>query len=454
VAGADIRRFSTDRRGTSLNAPLAALAAALMAFADALLYPALVLPVVVGQLTGNLTTVGLAASLAAGLWFIPQIISAGVIQDRRRVKPVLIVGGITRAAAFGLFTYIGFRADDFSHQELLRWLIFALVVATTASAFSSLPLTILTARSVSADQQRTLFSGRVVLAGVLAIVAGLIVASVFDVDGPGFPRSLTLLVLAAAGAVATGTFLAGLIREPKRMSNVRIPKLAESISGAIGSFGDRAMRRFILYRCVIALSAGIDPLLIIYGMQQLAIPPRYVGFYLIALVIGRLVADPIWAWLARSSGHRAVLQASTAFRIVAPGIALLMPSLTRTDYWQQHMTNPEVTYMLFGIAFAALGIALAGQIRGSFGYMNEIVPSGKRFHAANMLNALLMVLAFAPVVAASIAKTRGIDNVIAGGAVILVFALLLSGALINATTTIRRPSSVAASRIRTAKPVR
>ena len=360
MAGADIRRFSIDRRGTSLNAPLAALAAALLAFADALLYPILVLPVVVAQLTGNLTTIGLVSSLAAGLWFIPQIISAGVIQDRRRVKPVLIVGSTTRAAAFGLMAYIGFRANDFTYQELLRWLVFTLIIATTASAFSSLPLTIMTARSVSSDQQRRVFGGRTILGGLLAIVAGLIVASVFDVDGPAFPRNFTLLVLTAAGAVATGGFLAGLVREPKRMSNVRIPKLGESITGAFSSFGDRSFRRFALYRGVVALSAGVEPLLIIYGIQQLGIPLRFVGFYLIALVAGRLVADPVWAALAASAGHRAVLQASTAVRIIAPGVALVLPSIAKSSFWQDHVTDPLVTRALFGLVFLAFGMAPAG----------------------------------------------------------------------------------------------
>lgn len=454
MAGADIRRFSIDRHGTSLNAPLAALAAALLAFADALLYPILVLPIVVAQLTGNLTTIGLVSSLAAGLWFIPQIISAGVIQDRRRVKPVLIVGSITRAAAFGLFAYIGFRADDFTHQELLRWLVFTLIIATTASAFSSLPLTIMTARSVSPDQQRRVFGGRTILGGLLAVVAGLIVASVFDIDGPAFPRNFTLLVLTAAGAVASGGFLAGLVREPKRMSNVRIPKLGESITGAFSSFGDRSFRRFALYRGVVALSAGVEPLLIIYGIQQLGIPLRFVGFYLIALVVGRLLADPVWAALAANAGHRAVLQASTAVRIIAPGVALVLPSIAKSSFWQDHVTDPLVNRALFGLVFLAIGIALSGQIRGSFGYIDEIIPANRRFHCANMLNATLMLLAFAPVAAASIAKNRGIENVIAAGVVLIVLALLLSGTLINATTTLRRPSSVAASRMRLPRATR
>lgn len=190
MAGADIRRYSIDRHGTSLNAPLAVLAAALLAFADALLYPVLMLPVLLVQLTDNLTTVGFVVALTGGLWFIPQIIAAGVIQDRRRVKPVLLAGGMTRVAALGFFTSIGFRASEFTNQQLLRWFVLAIIISTIASAFSARPLTIMTGRAVASEQQRRVFGGRGVLGSLLAIIGGWVILSLFATDGPVFsPQS-------------------------------------------------------------------------------------------------------------------------------------------------------------------------------------------------------------------------------------------------------------------------
>ena len=47
MAGAEFRRFSIDRQGMTLNAPIAVIASALLAFADAFLLPAIVIAAVV-----------------------------------------------------------------------------------------------------------------------------------------------------------------------------------------------------------------------------------------------------------------------------------------------------------------------------------------------------------------------------------------------------------------------
>jgi hypothetical protein len=452
VAGADIRRFSFDRQGTSLNAPVAVIAAALFAFADAFLVPAIVLPVVVSQLTDNLTTVGLAVSLAGGLWFLPQVLSAGVIQDRRRIKPVVLLGGACRAGALGLFAYVGFRDDDFSNVELLRWLILALIVSTVASSFTIAPLNLLTVRTSHGDERAGLFTVRAVLGGILAIAAGIVTARVFADDGPGFPRSLTLIVLAAAACTAAATFLIGLIREPRRIAAIRTPTLPDGISGSIKSLGDRAVRRFLVFRTFIAITAGFDALLILYGREQLDIPDAYIGYYVAAFAAARLVADPIWSFVARSAGHRPLLQTASALRLVVPGLALAVPSIIETDQWQDHISRDNAGFLLFGLTFVALGIASSGITRGSFGYLNEIVVPQRRFYAASLVNFVLMIAAFLPIGIFAIAKDRGLEDVVTAGAVVSVLALLLSGALIDASTTISR--STARSVLRRPRPAR
>lgn len=452
MAGADIRRFSFDRQGTSLNAPIAVIAAALFAFADAFLVPAIVLPVVVSRLTDNLTTVGLAVSLAGGLWFLPQVLSAGVIQDRRRIKPVVLLGGACRAGALGLFAYVGFRDDDFNDVQLLRWLIFALVVSSIASSFTIAPLNLLTVRTTHGDQRSGVFAIRAILATMLAIAAGIVIARVFAEDGPGFPRSLTLIVLAAAACTAAATFLIGLVREPRRIPAVRTPTLPEGISGSLKSLGDRAVRRFLLFRTLIAVTAGFDALLILYGIERLDIPASYIGYYVAVFAAARLIAEPIWSFVARTAGHRPLLQTASALRLVVPGIALAVPSIIATDQWKENISRDNASFLLFGLTFVALGIASSGITRGSFGYLNEIVAPQRRFYAASLVNFVLMIAAFLPIAIFAVAKDRGLEDVITAGAIVGVLALLLSGALIDASTTISR--STARPLLRRPRPAR
>jgi MFS family permease len=431
----------------TLNAPVAVISSALLAFADAFLLPAIVIAAVTSRLTADLTTVGLAVSLAGGLWYLPQVLATGVIQHRRQVKPVILLGGTLRAAALGLFAYIGFRAEDFSQNELLRWFLFALVVATVASAFTMPPLNALAMRAIRPEQRRHVFAARALLSLILAVFAGLIVARVFGSDGPGFPRSLTLIVLAAAASVAAGTFLAGLIREPKRVQPVAAPSLGEGIRGALTQLRFGPFRRFLLYRTLVAVTAGFDPLIILYGFDRLGVPSAYIGYYVVAYAAARLVSDPFWAWLGRASGHRALLQATTALRAFALGAALAVPTLAESDFWRENISRADAPAMAFGLCFALLGAASSGLVRGSFGYLTETVPQANRFYASSLVNAVLMVAAFAPIVIFSLAEERGLDDLLTAGALLTLVALLMSGLLTNSIATVRNPSALAPTRI-------
>ena len=447
MAGADFRRYSIDRRGMSLNAPVAIISSALLAFADAFLIPAIVLAAVTSQLTDDLTTVGLAVSIAGGLWYLPQVLSSGVIQYRRRVKPVLLLGGGIRAAALGLFAWIGFREDDFTDSERLRWFLMALIVSTVASSFSIPPMNALTTRSVRSIERKQIFTRRPILALILAIVAGLIVARVFGDTGPGFPRNLTLIVLAAAASVAAGTFLAGLIREPARLQPHTTPALGEAVRGSLNQLRSAPYRRFLVFRTLSGCTAGFDPLIILYGIERLALPFGYIGYY-VALYAGvRLISEPLWILLARSAGHRALLQATTALRLFALGIALVLPGLIDNDFWRDNITDVNAPAKALGLSFMLLGAASSGLVRGSYGYLNETVSQNNRFYASSLTNSVLTVVAFAPILILSQVAHRGYAEVLTAGALLSLITLMASGLLPNSAATVRKKFSVASTRV-------
>jgi hypothetical protein len=447
VAGADFRRYSIDRRGMSLNVPVAIISSALLAFADAFLLPAIVLAAVTSRLTDDLSTVGLAVSLAGGLWYLPQVLSTGVIQYRRRVKPVLLIGGGVRAAALGLFAWIGFRADSFTESELLRWFLLALIISTVASAFSVPPMNALATRSVRSIDRKNIFTRRPILALVLAVAAGLIMARVFGETGPEFPRSLTLIVLAAAASVAAGTFLASLIREPARLQPHTTPALGEAVRGALNQLKLGPYRRFFIFRTMTGLTAGFDPLIILYGLDRLAVPFGYIGYYVAVYAGVRFLSEPLWTFLARSAGHRALLQATTALRLVAIGVALVLPSLTEWSAWTDNITDPAAPAIALGLSFALLGAASSGIVRGSYGYLNETVAQNNRFYASALINSMLTITAFAPILILAEVSDRGYEDLLTAGALFTLVTLLFSGLLTNSAATVRRRTAISSTRV-------
>lgn len=218
------------------------------------------------------------------------------------------------------------------------------------------------------------------------------------------------------------------------------------------TLGDRALRRFLLFRTTIAITAGFDALLIIYGQRKLDIPIGWIGYYVAAFAVARFITDPFWAFVARTAGHRPLLQAASALRLVVLGIALVVPSIVDSDQWKDNVSRDNASFILFGLTFVALGIASSGVSRGSFGYLNEIVAPQRRFYAASLMNFILMIVAFLPIATFAIAKDRGLEDVITAGAVVGIIALLLSGALIDGSTRISR--STVRSLARRPRPAR
>ncbi|MEZ4497775.1 MAG: hypothetical protein R2845_13590 [Thermomicrobiales bacterium] len=167
----------------------------------------------------------------------------------------------------------------------------ALIIATTASAFTIPPMNALATRSVPPSGESVSLPAAADPGLILAVAAGLIVARVLGDSGPGFPRSLALIVLAAAASVAAGTFLVGLIREPARLQPHTTPALGEAI-GIAPSTNSGVPSFPALSRTLTALSASFDPLIILFGLQQLSIPFGYVGYYVAVFAGVRLLTEP------------------------------------------------------------------------------------------------------------------------------------------------------------------
>jgi hypothetical protein len=305
----------------------------------------------------------------------------------------------------------------------------------------------LAVRSVRSIERKHIFTRRPILGLILAVLAGLIIARVFGDSGPAFPRNLTLIVLAAAASVAAGTFLAGLIREPARLQPHTTPALGEGIRGAFNQLRIGPYRRFLAFRTLTGLSAGFDPVIILFGMRELNLPFAYIGYYVAIFAATRLIAEPVWSLLAQSTGHRSLLQATTFLRLFAFGIALMLPSISDRDLWTNNISNPNAPAMALGLSFALLGAASSGLVRGSYGYLNETVAQNNRFFASALTNAILTITAFAPIAILSYVGDHGFENVLTAGLLITLVSLLASGLLTNNASTVRRKFAVSSTRV-------
>ncbi len=440
MAGADIHRYSFDRRGAGVNALLATAAGGLAALADTLLLPSIILALFAGQLTDSFVAIGVIAALGAGFWVLGRIPATLLVAPRRRKQPWALGASLVRVAALGLLTLVAFRAGggQVAGEGMMRVLYVCFGAFSLASGFASVPVEGLVAKAAPVARRDAFYRQRSLVAGVGALVGALIAAKVLGPDGPGFPRQFALLFLAATVSHLAVAVLLASMREPTRVAEPRWVSPAAAMRAVPRALADASFNKFMVFRVLLALTAIADPFLVLFALSRLGIAPSTVGAYVVAYVLGILVARPAWAALAAGSGERTVLQASALLRLVPPLVALTLPYLAATTAWRSRAGDGPWLEVVFGAAFWCIGAAATGQARGTFGYLGEFAPSRSRPAYAAILNGGLGIAAFVPILGGIVVTRSGYDALFIIATIVALLAVFASGALTDAFVRHRR----------------
>lgn len=433
VIGADIRLTSRDRAGVVLDPPLLAVAAGASAFAESLLLPTLVLPVVAAQLTQERVVVGFVAAIPAATWLIAQALSAFLLHGRTRLKPVAAVAALVRVGAFLILARAALDAAV-TRESLLSALLFAAILAAIASAVSQQATRALSARIVVANAQRALFGLRGISAAVLAMLAGLVLASALAPDGPGLARAIGLVALLAAFAAGFGALALCVVREPVTTQRFRAEPPADAIDGALSASRVAVVRRFALYRILLGAVAASDPFLLVFAGERVGVPLRYIGLAVVAYAVGRLVGPIVWRRVERLGGARFALQVVAALRLAIPAITLAIAFVGG-----EGIVGERAAWSALLLPFALLGVAHVGHASASFAYLATLGDISIRRNAAHLTSALLAFVAFGPIVAGSVADSSGLQPVLVAAMVLALGAFLAAAMLTDPRPRVRHP---------------
>lgn len=449
MPGAEIRRYSMDRRGLTLNVFLGLAGGTLGSLAETLLLPGIVLAYFVGQISTSFAVVGLVPALGVALWSMARIPAALLIGGQRRKLPWAIGASLVRAAAAALLAAVCFRAPQMAEPQaqaqLLRAFFVCFVAYSLASGFASVPTGAVLAKAIPQEGREVFFRLRSVWGAFGGIVAGLVIAQLLGA-GPVFPRDYALLFLAATVCQTATAFFVATLREPVRAIGARPQSLDVLVGGLPAVVADPNYRRFIVFRALLSLSTLADPFFVIYALAVLAVDRRTVGLYVIALVAGRLLSAPVWAGFAQRSGERATLQVAALIRLLAPLIALILPALVETGVYRDRVADDRVLAILFGAVFVAIGVSLGGQARATQAYLTEIAPNARRPAYLALTNGVLVLVAFAPFGGGLILQRSDFSPLFLTAALVGLVAVFASGALTD--THVRTRRSAEAWRLR------
>ncbi len=425
---------------------VALLQAVSASLATGLTLPVIVLAAYVALLTEDLYRVALVPALAFGLWNLGALVAGRVTRDRVRILPWAFVAGVARATAIAALAYVAYHTNP-AEDDRLTACFACLGVYGFASGFTSVPLDALFQKSFESSSRAQLFVGRAFWGVLAAVTSGIVVRSVFQPDGPASQRAFAYLFIAAAGCLASAAFFTLLVKEPvRRLSKARHGSNVPLLSG----LGDPTLQRYLLLRIVLAAVGMLDVFIIVYALRELAFDRTFLGVYVIGFCAALAAGLPLARSLGSRRGGRAVLQASTWMKLIAPLLLLTIPYLRDSTDVAERVSNDRFYLWLLAVCFAALGLSLAFQSLGNFQYLNEIAPATNRSGYFATANVVFMFATLFPLLGAWIATRWDFERLFGAAAATALLAVLLSGILVDNRIVASRP--MAATRLSRVSP--
>lgn len=426
-------RYSV-RRLNRFSTLYAVLGAALKALADSILNPVIMLAAIAFLLGGSNTQIAIFAVGTTASWAFAPILLMLVGSFFGRPYPVVLIAGVVRVIAIAVIGIIGYRVDDISSDRFIRVLIVSYLVYQAAAAVSGQASAGTLSGGIPRAQQAATFRRRALSASIAGVVGGLTVWSVLASDVV-FQRSVGLILMLAALGVITATWF--LLSIPGGSNSTPSPQPARIVRSILGAFQTAPFRRFVSYKILLALAAAVDPFLIVYGFQQLALRVEYVGMALAAYAIGQLVGHLVWPRWVTHHGVRVPFQVATFLRLLLLTWVISLPTLATSTVYTDRFDDPAVAMRGFAVGFVLLGLAGSVGNAANLRYLMDIAPRGATRGPILATNLVAGICGFAPFGVVQLLRHHELERIIWAAIGIAIVALLASGLLVESRVRIR-----------------
>ncbi len=277
------------------------------------------IPAYVYLLSGSDVAVGLARGFQALGSLLTPILSATLIEHRRRVLPVnLAVGAAMRVQVLGIALAGFFLRPDLS--LLATWLflgLFGLLMGMQGVAFN-----FLMAKVIPVKRRGILMGLRNALAGVTT--AGVGVVGGYLVEGNALGNGYASTFLVAFCLTALGLSLLLFMREPESpqvREAVRLPERLRQLPALLRS--DRAFTRYFLARAVATMGRMGFPFYVLYAATKMEVSGSDLGILTGVFALASSVINLLWGAIADRRGFRIVFLSSISLWIGATLLLML-----------------------------------------------------------------------------------------------------------------------------------
>jgi MFS family permease len=285
-------------------------------------------PLFISKLTTSPIPIGIAALLAQGSWYLPQLFTANFIERSPAMKPLVINLGFF-LERFPLWLLVGSALLAAQSPPL------ALILFLTAYAWHGLGAGMLgpawqdmIARCFPV-QKRGRFLGLSSSLGTLTGVAGSAL-SIWLLANYAFPDNFTLLFLLAAGAILLSWGFLVFVREPIPVNHTFHQTRREFLSSLSGILRSKPnFRRFIMARLLLVLGTMGIGFITLSAIQIWGVSDGMVGTYTTMQLVGQGIGTLLMGLLADRTGNKLSLELSA----LASGLGFFLAWIAPSQYF-------------------------------------------------------------------------------------------------------------------------
>lgn len=332
--------------------------------------------------------IGMIPALRIGGWFLPQLFVASRLAHQPFKLPVYRRASTVRVVSFAVLTATVLLAGD-RPGLIVTVTLTVLAVNAVAGGVGGVPFADITAKVVPHYRLGTFWVLRNAIGGALALASGLVLRRVLDSSIP-FPRDFGV-VFALGSLLTASAYLAfALVREPAGTPAMREPMRAMLRRLPSVLRGDDSFRRYLRVRFFALLALMAEPFYAVYAIERLGAPRTALGTFVIVATFASILVNFTFRRPADRGRNVTVLQASVAFLVAAPLVALTMP-----------------TWPGFALVFALSAAGTSGMGIAAWNLLYAVSPAPERPLYVGVANSVLALPSLAPVAVGALAGLLG-----------------------------------------------
>ncbi len=301
-----------------------------------------IVPLFISKLTPNPLFIGLAAMIAQGAWFLPQLFTANLMERLARKKPVVVnLGFFTERLPMWVIV-LSAPAALYSYSLALFLFLFGYAWHGLGAGAVATSWQELIARCFPV-QRRGRFMGVALCLGGAAGALAALLSRRFLAIYP-FPVNFFYIFLGAAVAITVSWVFLALVREPVQAATVGRRSNREFFAALPAVVRqDANYRRFLLARLAMVVGWMASGFVTVAAVQHFGVPDSRVAIYTVELLIGQTVSNLTLGLMADRFGHKLTLEIGVVAAFLAFAIAWAAPS----PVWY------DLVFVLMGVANGA-----------------------------------------------------------------------------------------------------